>query len=76
MKKVLIGGFTSLIGSIWALAIILVAGNNLVSVWSTSLGRFLSTVIEMKLLVVFIFSVVFVIAGIIIMAVELFREEQ
>ena len=76
MKKVLIGGFTSLIGSIWALAIILVAGNNLVSVWSTSLGRFLSTVIEMKLLVVFIFSVVFVIVGIIIMAVELFREEQ
>ena len=76
MKKVLIGGFTSLLGSIWALAIVFIAGNNLVSSWNTHLGRFLTTIIEMDLLLIFIISVVFVVLGIIIMAVEMFRKEQ
>jgi len=76
MKKVLIGGFTSLLGSIWALAIVFLAGNNLASSWNTRLGRFLSTVIEMDLMFVFIISVVFVVLGIMIMAIELFRKEQ
>jgi hypothetical protein len=33
MKKVLIGGFLSLIGTIWGLAIIVFVGNNLTSSW-------------------------------------------
>lgn len=76
MKRVLIGGFISLIGSIWALAIIFIAGNNLVSSWQTRLGRFWSTVIQMELMPIFVVSVIFVIVGVIIMLVELFRKEQ
>lgn len=75
MKKVLIGGFISLIGSVWALAIVFIAGNNLVSSWHTPPGRFLTSVMEMDLLFVFILSVVFAIVGIIIMLVELVRKE-
>ena len=76
MKQALIGGFLSLIGSIWALAVIFLAGNNLVSSWPTRLGRFWGTVVEMGLLPVFVLSVMFVIAGVIIMGVELFRKER
>ena len=75
MKKVVIGGFLSLIGSIWALAVIFIASNNLVTHWDTQLGRFWSTVIDMDLLFLFILSVVFVVLGLIIMAVEFFRKE-
>lgn len=75
MKKALIGGFLSLIGSIWALAVVFIAGNNLVTRWDTQIGRFWSTVIEMDLLFLFILSVAFVILGLIIMAVEFFRKE-
>lgn len=76
MKKALIGGFLSLIGSIWALAVVFIAGNNLVTRWDTQIGRFWSTVIEMDLLFLFILSVAFVILGLIIMAVEFFRKEE
>lgn len=75
MKKVMIGGFFSLIGSIWSLAVVFIAGNNLVTGWDTQIGRFWSTVIEMDLLFLFILSVAFVILGLIIMAVEFFRKE-
>ena len=40
MKKALVGGFLSLVGSIWAMVIMLVAGNNLVTEWNTEAGRF------------------------------------
>lgn len=76
MKRVLIGGFISLIGSVWALAIVFIAGNNLVSSWPTRLGRFWGTVVEMGLLPIFVLSVMFVIVGVIIMMIELFRKEQ
>ena len=76
MKKVLIGGFISLIGSIWALAIIFIAGKNLVSGWSTPPGRFLTTVMKMDLMFPFILSVVLVIIGMMIMVVEFFRKEK
>lgn len=76
MKRMIIGGFLSLIGSIWALAIVFLAGNNLVSGWSTPPGRFLSTVLEMDLFVIFALSILFVILGICIMIVEFFRKEK
>jgi len=76
MKKVLIGGFVALIGSIWALAVIFLAGNDLVSGWTTPPGRFLTTVIRMDLLPVFIFAVILVLAGLVILAAELFRKEK
>jgi len=76
MKKALIGGFFSLIGSIWSLAIVFIAGNNLVTSWDTKLGRLLSTVIEMDLTFLFVLSVVFIVLGIVLMTVELFRKEK
>ena len=76
MKKVLIGGFTSLIGSIWSLAIAFVVGNNLVTAFDSDVGRLWSTVLEMELLSPFIISVIFIVFGIVLMAVELFRKEK
>lgn len=48
MKKIVAGGFLSLVGSIWALAILVSASNSLVNEWVTETGRLMSTVIEMK----------------------------
>ena len=76
MKKVLIGGFLSIIGSIWALAVALMAGNNLVSGWSTPPGRFLTTVQEMGLMPLFLAAVFLVILGIFILLAELLRKEK
>ena len=76
VKRALIGGFLSLIGSIWALAIVFIAGNNLATSWNTKLGRVLSTVIEMDLIFLFVLSIVFMAIGIILMAIELFRKEN
>ena len=75
MKSVLIGGFLSLLGSIWALAVIFLAGNNLVSGWTTPPGRFLTTVSELDLTFIFAASVILTIAGIVIMVIELFRKD-
>ena len=76
MKRTLIGGFLTLAGSSWSLGILFIAGNNLVSSWNTELGRFWSTVIELKLMFPFILSVIIAVLGIILMAVELFRKEK
>lgn len=76
MKQVLAGGFLSLVGSIWALAVVFITGNDLVSGWSTPPGRFLTTVSEMGLTVLFAAAVTLVIAGIIIIAVGLFGKDK
>jgi len=76
MKRALIGGFLSLIGSIWSLAIVFIAGNNLVTSWDSDVGRLWTTVIEMDLMFLFVLSVVFIVLGITLMAVELFRKEK
>ena len=75
MKKVLIGGFLSLLGSIWGLGVLFVAGNNMLSGWSTPPGRFLSTVIELDLMPIFTVSIIFVIIGVSIMVFEFFKKE-
>lgn len=76
MKRVLVGGFISLIGSIWALAIIFLAGNNLTSGWSTPPGRLLTTISELNMTPLFAVSVVLVLFGIILMIIEYFRKEN
>ena len=76
MKKVLIGGFLSVTGSIWASAVIFVAENNLVSAWPTPPGRFLTTVAEMNLTLVFLLSIALIISGICMMVMEYFRKDQ
>lgn len=76
MKRVLIGGFISLIGSIWALAIIFLAGNNLTSGWSTPPGRLLTTISELDMMLLFVVSVALVLLGIVLMIIEYFRKEN
>lgn len=76
MKQVLAGGFLSLVGSIWALAVVFIAGNDLVSGWSTPPGRFLTTVYEMGLTALFAAAVTLVIAGIIIIMIGLFGKDK
>lgn len=76
MKKVLAGGILSLAGSVWAFAIMITAGSNLVNEWNTELGRFWSTVVAMRLMLPFVLSAVLAIFGISIVLVELFRKEK
>ena len=76
MKRAVIGGFLSLIGSIWALAIVFIAGNNLTSGWSTPPGRFLTTVSELNLTGLFVCSVLLTAVGILILVIEFFKKEQ
>ena len=76
MKRVLIGGFLSLIGSIWAMAVLLVAGSNLTSGWTTPPGRFMTTVAEMGLTEVFGMAILLVVLGIAVMLVELVRKDR
>ncbi|NMA96184.1 MAG: hypothetical protein GX974_09120 [Clostridiales bacterium] len=76
MKRVLIGGFLSLIGSIWSLAIIIIVGNNLVSSWATPPGRFLTTVMDLDLGIPISIAFLFLLLGLLIMGIEYFREDN
>lgn len=75
MKRVLIGGFLSLLGSIWALAVIFLADNGLVSSWSTPPGRLLTTISQLGMMPWFVISIGFVLLGAVLMAVEYFRKD-
>ena len=76
MKRALIGGFISLIGSIWTLAIILMAANNLTSEWATPPGRLLTTISKLYMTPFFVISIAFVILGVVLMLIEYFRKEN
>lgn len=76
MKRTFIGGMLSLLGTIWGLAVILFAGNNLVSGWATPPGRFLTTVAETGMTFPFVLSILFVVIGVAIMGVEFFKKEK
>lgn len=75
MKKVLIGGFLSLIGTIWSLAVIIFAGNNLASSWQTPPGRFFTTIMETGMLTPITIAFVIFLCGILIMGVEYFKKD-
>lgn len=74
MKRALIGGFLSLLGTIWGLAVLVAASTNLVTSWG-EYGRLMTTVIEMGLTFPLILSAAFVLLGLAIMAVEYFRKD-
>lgn len=76
MKKIVAGGFLSLVASIWALAIVIFAENNLVSDWDTEIGRLLSTIIDMKMIMPLILCVAIVVIGIMMMLFESFKKEK
>lgn len=76
MKKVLIGGILSMLGAIWGLAVILLAGNNMTSAWSTPPGRFLTTVAETGMTLPLAVSILFVFLGLVIMGIEYFKKDK
>jgi len=74
MKRALIGGFLSLLGTIWGLAVLTAASTNLVTSWG-EYGRLMTTVIEMGLTFPLVLSAFFVLLGIGIMVIEYFRKD-
>ena len=75
MKKTVIGGVLSLLGTIWGMAVLLYVGNNLVSGWATPPGRFLTTVLETGMTVPLLLSAVLLVLGLAAMGVEYFRKD-
>ena len=76
MKRVLIGGFFSLLGTIWGMAVLLFVGNNMASAWFTPPGRLLTTVAETGLTLPFAVSILFVALGLVIMGIEYFKKDK
>ena len=76
MKRAIIGGFVSLIGSIWALAVIISANNYPIDDWTTPPGKLLTQIERSNLTLWFAVSVISVLLGIILMAVEFFRKDK
>lgn len=76
MKRALIGGFISLLGTIWGLAIAVAASNNLVSGWTTPPERFLTTVSQMGFVPLFVMAIVLIVLGLVIMAIEYFKKDK
>ena len=76
MKRALIGGFISLLGTIWGLTIAVAASNNLVSSWATPPGRFLTTVSEMGFVPLFAMAIILGVLGLVIMAIEYFKKDE
>lgn len=75
MKKVMIGGFTALVGALGVLAVFLAAALNPCSGWSTPPGRFMTSVSELDLMPVLTISGLLVALGLVVMGVEYFRKE-
>jgi len=76
MKKALVGGILALIGTIWAMVIMLVAGSNLADEWNTEAGRFWSTVTDLRLMFPFILAAVIAVIGIIVMVIGLIKKDN
>lgn len=76
MKRVLVGGFLALIGSIWGAAIFIACGMNLVSGWSTPPGRFLTTVSEVGLRLPLVLAIIVMLVGLAILVKEYFTRDK
>jgi len=76
VKRALIGGFISLIGSIWTLAIMFIAISNLTSEWHTPPGRLITTIDNFGMMPWFVISIVLVLFDIVLMVIEYFRKNN
>lgn len=74
MKKILIGSVFSLVGSILILAVMIMAASNLTDGWTTPPGRFISTILNLDVMHIFVLGVCLLILGIIILFIELFKD--
>lgn len=76
MKRVLIGGFFSLLGTLWGGGVLAYAITHLTDAWRTPPGRVLTTIAEQHLLPVFVIALVLVGAGLGILVYEFFHKEK
>ena len=76
LKRAIIGGFISLIGSIWTLAVIISANNYFINGWSTPPGKLLTQIAESNLTVWFGVSIAMMVLGIVLMAIEYFKKDN
>ena len=76
LKRAIIGGFISLIGSIWTLAVIICANNYTIDGWSTPPGKLLTQLAESNLMLWFCISIALVILGIVLMVIEYFKKDS
>ena len=76
MKRAIIGGFISLIGSIWTLAVIICANNYTIDGWSTPPGKLLTQLAESNLMLWICISIALVILGIVFMVIEYFKKDS
>lgn len=76
MKRAIIGGFISLIGSIWTLAVIISANNYSINGWTTPPGKLLTQIAESNLTVWFGVSIAMVALGFVLMAIEYFKKDN
>ena len=76
MKRAIIGGFVSLIGSIWSLAVIISANNYSIEGWTTPPGKLLTQIVQSDLTLWFAVSIILTLLGLILMAVEFFRKDK
>ena len=76
LKRAIIGGFISLIGSIWVLAIIISANNYAINGWTTPPGKLITQMIESNLMVWFGISVATIVLGIVLLIIEYFKKDN
>ncbi len=76
VKRALIGGFLSLLGTIWGVVVLLYVADNWVSNWYTPPGRFLTTVWETGMTAPFVLAMALLLAGLVILGIEYFKKDQ
>ncbi len=76
MKRALIGCFMALLGTLWGAGVIIAASQMLVNSWDPSVGRLMTTITEYGLLPLFLLSVLFILFGVVVMAIEFFRQSD
>ena len=74
MKRVLIGCFMALLGTLWGAGVMYAASQMLVTSWDPSVGRLMTTILEQGLLLPFVIAALFLMLGLVIMAVEYFKK--
>ena len=74
MKRALIGGWLALLGTLWGFGVIIAASQMLVDSWNPATGRLLTTILERQLWMPAVLSVLLVVLGLGIMAVEFFKK--